>query len=101
MTKNQLIRVLAKRTGFKQYQVRSVYNTFVALLLEQMEKNERLVLKGFGTFNPIVQTTRPVRNPRTGEEMMLIPRTTIKFRPGDDLVRSLNGAEVEADEFAD
>lgn len=90
MNKKDLIALLANKTGLKQYEVKKVIETFSATVIEKIEADEKVSLKGFGMFYPVFHGSRPVRNPKTGEEMDLTPRNSIKFRPGDDVVRKLN-----------
>lgn len=90
MNKKELINDLAKRTGLKKYEVRMTVEAFIDVLEERIQANEKLNMKRLGVFTPIYQNTRPVRNPRTGDPCMLEPRNSIKFRPGNDLLRRLN-----------
>lgn len=46
-------------------------------------------IQNFGTFHPWHQTSRPVRNPRTGEPCMLKPRLSVKFTPGKGLLEQI------------
>lgn len=48
------------------------------------------MLQGFGTFSSWKQAERLGRNPRTGISVLIKSRTSVKFRPGKDLLRLLN-----------
>ncbi|MCD8243437.1 HU family DNA-binding protein [Parabacteroides distasonis] len=47
-------------------------------------------MKGFGSFVPWQQSERLARNPKTGEEVMITPRVSVKFKAGSDLLKELN-----------
>lgn len=91
MGKRELIMELSQKTGFKQNEVRLLIDTFIGTIAEHIQKGEKVNLKGLGILFPLLQKSRPVRNPRTGEELMLVPRMSVKFKLGNDLMRKLNG----------
>lgn len=93
MNKHDLILLLAEKTELKQRDVKNIVETLITTVVDTIATNERVRIKGFGVFYPIRQTTRPVRNPKTGEKLALIPRNNFKFRPGDDILRKLNKTE--------
>lgn len=90
MNKAELVDILVEKTGFKQYQIRKIMTAFVETVSEQVQAENRISLRGLGVFTPIYQNTRPVRNPKTGEELLFEPRNSLKFRPGDDFIRKIN-----------
>lgn len=90
MNKKELVALVAKKTGLKQCEVKKVIDSLSRAIVEKIVGEETVRLKGFGVFSPVYQPTRPVRNPQTGEEMDLVPRNSIKFKPGDDVLRKLN-----------
>lgn len=90
MNKKDLVTLLSEKTKLKQCDVKKVIETFFVTVVDQIAAEERVRIKGFGVFYPIYQTTRPVRNPRTGEALELTPRNNFKFKPGDDVLRKLN-----------
>lgn len=96
MNKKDLVALLADKTGLKQYEVKKVIESFSATIVEKMEADEKIRMKGFGMFYPVFHCSRPVRNPKTGEEMDLVPRNSFKFRPGDDVVRKLNKSSIRS-----
>lgn len=90
MNKRDLVDVLVDRTGLEKQAVIKTIEAFVLTVEDTMAKNERIRIRGLGVFYPIVQTTRLVRNPKTGEEMMFTPRNSFRFKPGEDVVKKLN-----------
>lgn len=89
MNKSDLVNELSMKMGVPHCQSREFLNAFQAILSEKL-KNEEIVLQGFGTLAPWAQAERMGRNPRTGEMVMIRPRTSVKFKPGKFLLETLN-----------
>lgn len=90
MNKKELVNNLAEKTGLKKYEVRKTIDAFIEEIEEQIRANEKVNLKRLGVFSPVLKSSRPVRNPKTGDPYVLEEHYSVKFRPGDDLVRNLN-----------
>jgi DNA-binding protein HU-beta len=91
MNKAELIAELAERAGLKKQKAAKVLDAYMEIVTEKMSNNEEVVLIGFGTLVPRPQTSRLARNPKTGEPVMIKPRTTVKFKPGKFLLEAMNG----------
>jgi DNA-binding protein HU-beta len=50
-----------------------------------LEKGERIELRGFGVFTVRPRKTGIGRNPRTGEEVSILPGKAVRFKPGKEL----------------
>lgn len=90
MNKTDLVNALAERMNINQYQSRLYLNVFLELLEEILKNDEPIMLQGFGTLEPWKQTERPGRNPRTGISCKIPARTSVKFKPGKFLLKTLN-----------
>ncbi|WP_288205463.1 HU family DNA-binding protein [uncultured Parabacteroides sp.] len=90
MNKNELIQYVTEDTGLKKKDVRAVLQSILQASTKALQKDEPVTMIGFGTFHPWKQTSRPARNPKTGEPVMLAPRTSVKFRAGLKLLKDLN-----------
>ena len=90
MNKSDLIKLLAEKTGFGKKNIDDVFNLLISTIVKDIKDGHKVKIKGFGVFRPVRLTKRPVRNPKTGEKLDLVPRNTFKFKPGDDVVRDLN-----------
>lgn len=91
MNKAELIAELAERAGLKKQKAAKVLDAYMEIVTEKMSNKEEVVLIGFGTLIPRPQTSRLARNPKTGEPVMIKPRTTVKFKPGKFLLEAMNG----------
>ena len=81
---------LSLRTGLSQVKAKKVIYEFWDIVEQVIKKEESINFQGIGTLKPRQQTTRVVRNPQNGEEMMFKPRTTVAFKPSSFLLKRLN-----------
>ncbi len=63
---------------------------FVDLMIDTItnelkKKDGKLTLVGFGTFRTSIKKRKKGRNPRTGEEIIIPKRKSVKFLPGKKL----------------
>lgn len=90
MNKSDLTREIAKKMSITQQASRRFINTFEDVMASELSKDGFIMLQGFGTFSSWKQVERLARNPRTGISVMIKARTSVKFRPGKDLLKLLN-----------
>lgn len=60
-------------------------DSFFDTIVETLERGEPLKLTGFGNFEIRVKNSRPGRNPKTGEIVMVSKRKVTTFRAGQKL----------------
>lgn len=86
MTKSELIEKMA--TDFPHIQVKDMESS-VKEILEQMVQslasNERIEIRGFGSFSLHYRAPRIGRNPKTGERVDLDGKYVPHFKPGKEL----------------
>ncbi|WP_455638759.1 HU family DNA-binding protein [Parabacteroides sp.] len=93
MNKTELVNELSRRLDIPQNKCRHYLNTLLDIVGDDLTVDDYLTLQGFGTFNLWKQTRRTGRNPRTGQEVTIQPRNSVKFKPGKDLLKKINDAE--------
>lgn len=93
MNKNELLQDLSSRLHTSQKEAKRHLEALLDILGEELDKNNSLMLQGFGTFTPWQQTLREGRNPRTGTSCPIPPRKSVKFKPGKFLLAKLNKKE--------
>ena len=71
MTKQQLIEQVAAKTELKKSEAEVAVDSVLALIAEALRSNERVDLRGFGSFVVKVRKERQGRNPRTGETITI------------------------------
>ncbi len=90
MNKAELVEALANKTGLNKQDAKKALDAYIEIVTEQMTKREEITLIGFGSLIPKPQSERLARNPKTGEPVMIKPRTTVKFKPGKFLLEAIN-----------
>ena len=80
MTKVELLKELAERTGMAQKDVKALLETFDTVVIEKLKDGED-VKTGLGTFKAIDKAERKARNPKTGEEILVPKKTVGKLAP--------------------
>ena len=79
-TKHDLIASVANQTGLKQPDARIVVEELLEVLSQHLEKQERVEIRGFGTFHTKMRKPRPARNIKTGEVVPLNKRLVPLFK---------------------
>ncbi len=83
MTRSDLIKVLVKHyASLNAAVVDRTVRDIIEMMNEALEKEDRIEIRGFGTFEVRRYNPRLARNPRTGEEVQLPARRGIHFKPG-------------------
>lgn len=78
--KRELAKKVAAKTLFTQQEaLMAIEAVFEEISLELLEGNDVSIV-GFGKFHLYQHSPRPVRNPKTQEEMMLKPYKTLRFK---------------------
>lgn len=90
MNKTDVINKLSARLGIKAHQSRQFLTAFEEVLTEALEEDKPVQLHGFGTFSPWKQVERLGRNPKNGIPCQIVPRISVKFKPGKFLLKTLN-----------
>ena len=91
MTKSELIEKLS--TDFSHVQVKDIESS-VKEILEQMAtslaNNERIEIRGFGSFALHHRAARAGRNPKTGQSVAVEAKSVPHFKPGKALRDAVN-----------
>lgn len=100
MTKSELAESLSlKLTHLFHDDVAASVEIVLETMVLALVRNERIEIRGFGTFDLRKRGARMARNPKTGERAPVQPRQVPHFKPGKELrdrVRNgPNGASPE------
>lgn len=55
-------------------------------MAKALKEGNKVVVQGFGSFHVVMRKSKPARNPRTGEPVMIPPRRRIKFKMAKGLL---------------
>jgi len=84
MNKTELIDALALETGFSKVNAKIAVDGFVASLYKAIKNGDKISLLGFGTFSVTERTARVGRNPKTGKQINIAAKKTVKFKAGKE-----------------
>lgn len=85
MNKSQLVNELAEQSSFSRVEVKRLVDSLFDRIEEKLQEGEKVVISGFGVFSVADVAERVGRNPRTGEQVKIAPRRTVRFRSTVDL----------------
>ena len=86
MTKNELIKkTQLKFKTYSQKDIALVVQTILNSMVDALDKNERIEIRGFGTFTMRKRKPRVGRNPKSGVEVSLDERRVPFFKTGREL----------------
>lgn len=78
--KKDIVKKLSKRTFLNQKESNSIINELLKIIEEEVVDSGEVKIAGFGKFYLYEHSPRPVRNPKTKEEMILNKFSSIKFK---------------------
>ena len=81
MTKQEIVDNVSAATGLTKVETAAVMNGVMTLIIDTLSKNERVELRGFGTFSVKHRLPKKARNPGTGETIYLEERYVPTFKP--------------------
>jgi nucleoid DNA-binding protein len=101
MTKQQLIDKVAAKTQLGKGDVAAAVDSVLDSITEALQSNERVDIRGFGSFVVKDKKARQGRNPRTGETITIAAKRDAGFKPGKELTEKLaHDGNVQAPEEA-
>jgi nucleoid DNA-binding protein len=73
------------RPGWEKDEVEAVLESVLGAIAEALHENQRVDLRGFGSFVVKDKKERQGRNPQTGETITIAAKRTPGFRAGKEL----------------
>lgn len=92
MNKEMLITAIAEKTEMTKIQSEKALVAFMDTVKEELAKDEKVQLVGFGTFEVTERAERQGRNPSTGESMVIPASKSPKFKAGKVLKDAIKDA---------
>lgn len=97
LTRAHLCDALVREIGLSKHECQDLVESFLGNITGEMEKKRDVKLSGFGTFTLRYKRQRKGRNPKTGEEVPILPRTVIAFKPSTKMKLRINDALLKRD----
>jgi integration host factor subunit beta len=93
MTKSELIEALAKKQPHLLIKdVDLAVDCIVERMCQALIANDRIEVRGFGSFSLHFHPARVGRNPKTGEPLNLSAKYALHFKPGKELRDRVDGS---------
>ncbi|OHD62019.1 MAG: hypothetical protein A2014_08775 [Spirochaetes bacterium GWF1_49_6] len=97
LTKSDIVDIVFEDNDIREYgvsrrEVSLVVSKFIEKLRESIEKlddEDRIELRGFGTFGIKKRRARVARNPKTGQQVDVPERKSPYFKAGRDMKQSI------------
>ncbi len=90
MNKSDLINVIADHAKLSKRTAEQFVNLMVDAMIDAMRKEERIEIRGFGSFVVRHYGEYEGRNPRTGEKIRVGNKRLPFFKAGKDLLQRVN-----------
>ena len=81
LTKQNIVDAVSDATGLTKVETEAVMNGVMTTIIEALATNNRVELRGFGTFGVKHRMPKKARNPGTGEPIYLPERFVPTFKP--------------------
>ena len=89
MTKKDIVLKITDMTGIKQIDVKKIVQLTFDVVIEALERGEKIELRNFGVFKLKTRRSRLGRNPRTGESVPVPSRRVVVFKPGLEMKQKI------------
>ncbi|AQS87282.1 integration host factor DNA-binding subunit alpha [Neoasaia chiangmaiensis NBRC 101099] len=94
VTRANLAEHIYTQVGLSRHESAELLENVLERIAATLEKGESVKLSGFGTFSVRQKGRRTGRNPKTGIEVPILPRSVMIFRPSQILKAQVNGESV-------
>ena len=98
VTRAHLAEMIYAEVGLSRNESADLLESVLTRISSTLENGESVKISGFGTFSVRQKGRRIGRNPKTGEEVPILPRRVLVFRPSHVLKARINGETPGADD---
>ena len=89
MSQSEVLNHFAEKTGMSRAQVKEFFEELHSLASREVTSSGEFILPGLGKFIKSQRKERQGRNPATGEAIKIPAKTTLKFRVGKNVKKSV------------
>jgi integration host factor subunit beta len=90
MTKADLVEEVIRVAELSKKDAESVVNTVFGQIMEALKSDDKIELRGFGSFRVRRRRSRLGRNPKTGDRVDVPSKRIPYFKPGKELRDLIN-----------
>ena len=91
LTKDQIVSSIGNRLGVTKFESTRLVESVLETVKASLSNGVNVLISGFGKFIVRKKDARRGRNPATGEDLTLEPRTVITFKCSPLMKGRLNG----------
>ena len=96
MTKADLVEEVVKVASVSKKDAETIVNTVFSSIVDALQHEDKIELRGFGSFRVRRRRSRQGRNPKTGDRVDVPEKRIPYFKPGKELKDLINGEEEGA-----
>jgi len=96
ITRADLSESVFQEVGLSRNESSDLVETILAEVVEALARGESVKISSFGSFTVRDKGQRIGRNPKTGQEVPILPRRVLVFRASNVLKSLINGTTDEA-----
>ncbi len=89
MTKADLVELVADNADVARKQADEIVQVVLESIIAALHRDEKVELRGFGSFRIRQRGSRIGRNPKTGDQVKVPPKRIPYFKPGKHLREAL------------
>jgi len=79
-----------QEVGLSRNESSDLLESVLSYITESLSKGDTVKISSFGSFSVLQKGERIGRNPKTGEEVPILPRKVLVFRPSQVLKNRIN-----------
>ncbi len=96
ITRAQISEAVYQEVGLSRHESADLLEAVLTEISLALAQGEAVKISSFGSFSVRSKNQRVGRNPKTGEEVPILPRRVLVFRPSQILKKRTNTAGAEA-----
>ena len=97
LTKSDIVESLNNEIGLNKREAKELVDMLFNDIKNLLSEGHEVKLSGFGNFQLRDKSSRPGRNPRTGEDVEISARRVVTFKSGQKLKESVKTLTNESD----
>ena len=97
LTKSDIVEDLNNKIGLNKREAKELVDLLFDDIKNLLSEGHEVKLSGFGNFQLRDKSSRPGRNPRTGEDVEISARRVVTFKPGQKLKDSVKTLTNDSD----
>ena len=86
MNKTELISAVAEKAGMTKVDAKKALDAMFEVAKEELKKDGKVAIVGFGTLGTTVRPARQGHNPQTGKTIKIAAKKVVKFKAASNIL---------------